>query len=750
MLARTLNRLRLNPGSPGPKKLRLPLLALALGAAASLALFVFVKDRVEKEAMLSFERQASDAKHVMEMRVISYFNVLYGLAALFSKSSPLSRAEFLQYVEALDVPRRYPGIWGFSFAELVPHEAKARFEARVRRDTSVRPEGYPDFAIKPPGERSEYFVMSYVAPVRTGIEFAFGLDMFSNPRSSNLAAVKEAYRVARDSGKPTTSGAQINIGQGDAMALPMRLAVYRRGMPLETVAQRRAAYLGAVGAGFLVRELMQGVLDESTLRYLRFRLYDAGPASRYTGAARAQRPLFDSRDLAMPSDADPGNAFFETTLPMEFAGRTWEIHFNAPRSALIGGTDRALPWLALGGGLLISGLLFAIFYSLAAAAERVEVARREAVSANIAKTKFLAAASHDLRQPMQALSMYASVLEERVREAGALRVVRGIELSVRTLEQLFDSLLDISKIESGVVKPEVAAFALMPLIERVVEGEMPVAARKNLELRVARTSVSVRTDPALLERMLKNLVTNAIRYTERGGVVVGCRRRSGGRLRLEVVDSGIGIPAHEQERIFDEYYQIAGKSAQGLGLGLPIVKSLGELLGHRVAVRSALGRGSVFSIELESATGAVPAATLPGPLLHSTLKGITVVVVDDDAEIRNSVRLLLENWGCRGIGGATVAEVELELRAQGLTPDALVVDYRLADAMDGLQAIEHLRAAFGQHIPALIISGTASLPFIREHAARIPVAMKPVPPGKLRAFLSQSVRAGATPGIQAS
>lgn len=740
MLSKTLDRFRLNPGLPA-KRMLLPALVLVLGALASLSLCVFVNDSIEKEARLRFERQASDAKHVIEARVTSYFNVLYGLSALFSRSNALSRAEFHNYVKALDVPHRFPGIWGLSFAELVPHEAKARFEARVRRDTSLRPDGYPGFAIKPPGERPEYFVMSYVEGIRPGVEFAFGLDMFANPRSSDLAAVKEAYWVTRDSGKPTTSGAQINIGQGDAMALPMRLAVYRQGVPLETVAQRRAAYLGAVGAGFLVRELMQGVLDESTLRYLRFRLYDAGPVSRYTGAARVGsgvRPLFDSRDLA--SDAGGGDVFFQTLLPMAFAGRIWEIQFDAPRSALIAGADRALPWLALGGGLLISVLLFAIFYSIAAASQRVEAARREAVAANIAKTKFLAAASHDLRQPMQALSMYASVLEERVREAGALRVVRGIELSVRTLEQLFDSLLDISKIESGVVKPEVSAFALMPLIERVVEAETPIAARKNLELRVARTSASVRSDPALLERMLKNLVTNAIRYTERGKVLVGCRRRPGGRLRLEVIDSGIGIPAHEQERIFDEYYQIAGKSAQGLGLGLPIVKSLGELLGHKVAVRSSLGRGSVFSIELERAQGASSSAAPAGPLLLSSLQGLTVVVVDDDAEIRNSVSFLLESWGCRGIAGATVAEVERELRANQLTPDALIVDYRLADAMDGLQAIEHLRATFGAHIPALIISGTASLPFLREHAARIPIAMKPVPHGKLRAFLSQSVR----------
>ena len=744
----------MKPGSPAHRKMLLPVLALIVGAVASLFLFASIKDNVEKEAKLRFERQASDARHAIAARFHSYAEVLYGLRSLFKSSYPVTRVAFHQYVTGLELAHRYPGFRSFNYAEWVRHEKKAEFEARVRNDTSLDPRGYPQFAITPPGDRPEYYVLTYLEPT-AGTEPFLGLDISNNPAAANPRAVAEALTNARDSGELTSSGQLLRttVGQPRPASLAMRLAVYRSGASVETVEQRRAAYVGSVGASFVVKELMRGVMEERALERMRFKLYEAGPAPKYvaaTHAVSAEQLLFDSGELSKsaPAAADPrGEASsFKAVLPIEVGGRIWEVHFSTPREAAIEGADRALPWLALGGGLLISVLLFAIFYSIAAASQRVEAARREAVAANIAKTKFLAAASHDLRQPMQALSMYASVLEERVREAGALRVVRGIELSVRTLEQLFDSLLDISKIESGVVKPEVSAFALMPLIERVVEAETPIAARKNLELRVARTSASVRSDPALLERMLKNLVTNAIRYTERGKVLVGCRRRPGGRLRLEVIDSGIGIPAHEQERIFDEYYQIAGKSAQGLGLGLPIVKSLGELLGHKVAVRSSLGRGSVFSIELERAQGASSSAAPAGPLLLSSLQGLTVVVVDDDAEIRNSVSFLLESWGCRGIAGATVAEVERELRANQLTPDALIVDYRLADAMDGLQAIEHLRATFGAHIPALIISGTASLPFLREHAARIPIAMKPVPHGKLRAFLSQSVRARPASG----
>jgi signal transduction histidine kinase len=400
--------------------------------------------------------------------------------------------------------------------------------------------------------------------------------------------------------------------------------------------------------------------------------------------------------------------------------------------------------------VIVPGYVSVLVTRLHTASHRLQEARGEAEAANIAKTKFLAAASHDLRQPMQALSMYASVLEERLSDPNVVRVVHGIKLSVTNLEQMFDSLLDISKIESGVIKPKIVAFPLMPLVEQVVEAEKAMAAHKNLELRVVRTSASVRSDPVLLERMLKNLVTNAIRYTERGKIIIGCRRVCGGWLRLDVVDSGIGIALEEQERIFDEYYQLSGHSAQGLGLGLPIVKSLGELLGHRVAVKSAVGRGSVFSIELDkvpevplpSAARAVPAAAL------GRLK---VVLVDDDVEIRESMRFLLEGWGCRYAAGATVEEIEKQLRTEQWEPDALIVDYRLAGTMTGLQVIERLRARFGKQLPALIITGTANPSFLQSRAGGIPFAIKPVAPGKLRAFLSQAtiVRTDASGGVRA-
>jgi len=387
-------------------------------------------------------------------------------------------------------------------------------------------------------------------------------------------------------------------------------------------------------------------------------------------------------------------------------------------------------------------ILLAIPFYVSALLARLHAARAEAEAANLAKTKFLAAASHDLRQPMQALSMYASVLQERITSPDAARVVNGVRLSVTTLERLFDGILDISKIEAGKMAPSVIAFQLMPLIGRVAESERVFAAQKGLELRVASTSASVSSDPLLLERILQNLVSNAIRYTERGKVLIGCRRLAGGRLRIEVADTGVGIPSKEQERIFDDYYQLGGASAQGLGLGLPIVKSLGALLGHKVRVRSVPGRGSIFSIELGCATS-VAAAEEVGTPPRAAFAGASVVLVDDDVEIRESMRLLIENWGCHLIAGATLADVERELGARGVRPDALIVDYQLADASTGLQVIERLRERFGARLPALVVTGTPNAAVLQHAFGDIPFAMKPIPAGKLRAFLARLARAEA-------
>ena len=363
------------------RKLLLPALILIVGAALSVVSFLIVRYNVENEAKLRFERQASDAQHVIAARIHSYADVMYGLRSLYRASYPVTRMEFHHYVTGLELAHRYPGFWTFNYAEYVSGKNKAGFIARVKKDTSLDPRGYPEFAIKPPGDRPEYYVLVYVEPM-AGNESVFGLDISNNPSANNQQALKDALAAARDSGQLTSSGQLLRVtkGQERLASLAMRLAVYRSGMPVKTVEERRAAYLGSVGAAFYVRELMRGVLDEQALRLMRFMLYEAGPAQKYVAgkvALGADRLLFDSKDLTGSAAATIGaaeeNSSFRAVLPIEVAGRVWEVHFTTPYKAVIGKVDAALPWLVLAGGLITTALLFGLFNSYANSRRRAEM-----------------------------------------------------------------------------------------------------------------------------------------------------------------------------------------------------------------------------------------------------------------------------------------------------------------------------------------------------------------------------------------
>jgi diguanylate cyclase (GGDEF)-like protein/PAS domain S-box-containing protein len=362
--------LNLTPdGASGTRSLLFPVAALVTGVAASVLLSQVVKENIENEAHLRFERQASDAKHVIEARIKSYTDVLHGLSALFASSKGISRADFQRYVIVLDLPHRYPGFQALNYAEYVTPETKAAFEARVRNDKSLDPNGYPDFAVKPAGDRSEYFVLNYIEPM-AGNEAAFGLDLGANRAAANPRAIANALSSARDTGKLAASGQLVNFGsKRESAILAMRLPVYRSGAPRETVEQRRAAYVGSVGAGFRVHELVRGALDESALQQMHFRLYDAGPAEKYDpeiAVATEEKLLFDSDDLrlARSPDREIGQFTFGVVLPIEVGGRIWDVHFTAPREAFVKGADVATPWVILGSGILISLLLVGMVHSL--------------------------------------------------------------------------------------------------------------------------------------------------------------------------------------------------------------------------------------------------------------------------------------------------------------------------------------------------------------------------------------------------
>jgi len=342
-------------------------------------LFIVVRDAVENVARLRFERQAGDTHAVIENRLHPYAGLLYGLRAFFASESSVTRLRFHRYVESLDLKHRYPGFDALNYAAYVPAKDKKSFEEAVRLDTSLDPRGYPQFAIKPAGERPEYFVIVYLEPMAGFKEFAFGLDVSSNPaQAADPQALTVLQHYVRDSGKLTASGMPIRVrtAKSQYTGLAMRLAVYRSGMPVDTVEQRRAAYVGSVGAGFNIDYLMKDVLDEKMLRDMRVLLYDAGPTSDRPDfpSSVGKRLLFDSTRLIQTSPArsvveDPKSKFTHV-LPIEVAGRIWEIHFSVPKAAVIARVDQLLPSMVLGGGLLSTFLLFGVFYSLSSSRAR--------------------------------------------------------------------------------------------------------------------------------------------------------------------------------------------------------------------------------------------------------------------------------------------------------------------------------------------------------------------------------------------
>jgi signal transduction histidine kinase len=318
-------------------------------------------------------------------------------------------------------------------------------------------------------------------------------------------------------------------------------------------------------------------------------------------------------------------------------------------------------------------------------------ARAAAEAANRDKTQFLAAASHDLRQPLHALGLFVSTLAAKVREPELKGVVGNINASVDALERLFSAMMDISKLDAGAVEPVRCPFPLAPLFERVDAAFAAIAATRRLRLRVVSTCAWVDSDPLLLERILFNLMSNAVRYTERGGVVLGVRRR-GALLAIDVCDSGIGISATEREHIFDEFYQVdsAGRHGrQGMGLGLAIIRRLSALLHHEVEVESLPGRGSRFSILVPRATPDAARSVSPAAASsHKTFDGALVAVIDDEATVVEGMRAWLAQSGAVVVGAGSAHEMLTALGEHRRYPDLIVADYRLGGGALGTDAVD--------------------------------------------------------------
>ena len=371
-----------------------------------------------------------------------------------------------------------------------------------------------------------------------------------------------------------------------------------------------------------------------------------------------------------------------------------------------------------------------------------ELARQkeELDRANAAKTRFLAAASHDLRQPMQAIALLVEALQERTADPAARRIVDSIRSSVGAMTSLLNEILDISRLDAGTVEPRRTTFPIARVLDRLRGPYSHAATQKYLSLRIRSSGAVVHTDEVLLYRILANLVNNAIRYTREGGVLVGCRPREAG-LSIEVWDTGIGIPQDKLGEIFLEFRQLGNPQRdrdQGLGLGLAIVERTARVLGLRVNVRSRPGRGSVFSIVVPRGDPSLASAI--ELRLADPLEGCVVLVVEDDREIRAAMAVLLEGWRCRVECAASAAEAEEALRRLAVAPDVVIVDYRLPDNRSGLEVIARVRQAHPR-AAAIVATGDVTQEALRAaQAAGVPILHKPLRPARLRSLLGAALR----------
>ncbi|NDP38622.1 MAG: response regulator [Rhodoferax sp.] len=361
-----------------------------------------------------------------------------------------------------------------------------------------------------------------------------------------------------------------------------------------------------------------------------------------------------------------------------------------------------------------------------------KAAQREAEQANAAKSKFLAAASHDLRQPIHAQGLFLEVLSRSELSPQQRELLASASAASEASAEMLNTLLDFSRIEAGVVEPQVRAFGVQTLLNKIEREFVQQADAKGLDYRSRESALVLRSDPALIEMILRNLISNAIRYTVHGGLLVTCRQRAGEAV-LEVWDTGIGIEPAQQREVFREFHQLGNPERdrrKGLGLGLAIVDGLARTLGHPLSLNSKMQQGSVFRLVVPITTATVPLEpALPEQSNHARLN-VRVLLIDDEESVRAGMMHLLQDWGCVCEVAASIEEALALARIHA--PEVVISDYRLREQRTGVEAIQALRALLGDALPALLITGDTAPDRLREAlASGITLLHKPVPPSHL-------------------
>lgn len=423
---------------------------------------------------------------------------------------------------------------------------------------------------------------------------------------------------------------------------------------------------------------------------------------------------FDTSDHATHSDPSPDRVFFADGSVLQL--ECWQVESG-------------------------NWILLCIEITTAQRNERaLRKAHDAARAADKSKSRFLRAANHDLRQPLAALKILIYSCMNATEDAERQQALHGMEVSVSIIEDLLGALLNIGQLDAGRIQPTVKTFQIATILERLKVQFDHMAREKGLELRIVNSTATVVSDRALLERILSNFVSNAIRYTEIGYVLVGCRHH-GGQLRIHVMDTGIGIAEEFQEDIFQEFFRISKTHSErqhSLGLGLNIARRLADILGHRITLRSAIGRGSDFTIECPI-----------GNIWHSTIgeseiseqiggefAGLTCLLLEDDQHVREALRSLLERWGVDVLHTDYLASIESYLRELESPPDIIITDYHLSSGYLGTEIVGQINDILDRPCPAVVVTADTGPELIKSIRAQgFPVLIKPIAPAGLRVMM---------------
>lgn len=701
---------------------------VVLGLALSMAWYFWERERREIEQVLQgeFDARVRETTSLFRERMLAYEQALRATHGLFATADKVQRGDFQSFVANLRI-QNHPGLQGMGFALIVPAHEREQHIAAVRR------QGFPAYTVQPPGDSGASTSALYFEPTGSTFLSTLGTDYFSEPSR------RPAMEAARDSGGIAISN-KVKLPEEDATQVQagyrMYLPVYKNGKTQATVAERRANIVGWIYAAFSMDGLMDNILGERA--NITVDVYD--------GAGQGDDQLIDTY-----SDRVGGESavkLFYATQQVEVGGYGWTLTARSLPNFTTAIAISKLQLVArLGAATSVMAALLAWFLlrrrmRALSAAESLRSAKEHAEAASHAKSQFLAVASHDLRQPIQALSLFVATLQAMGRRAEIPgsevgHIAARLQLALNGLGRLLNGLFDLSRLDSGTVtvaRRPVEAAGVLAELNNAFAG--PAEAKGQGFKVLLPRGLWVDTDPLVLARVLSNLVANAVRYTDTGRILVGCRPR-GDMLEFQVFDTGIGIADEERARIFGEFYQVPDvvrDREHGLGLGLAIVSRSVQLLGGRIRVCSTPGKGSVFSVLLPRAAVPAPLGTDPAESPVRFTGG--VLVIDDDPEVRESMQRLLAAWGYPVRVAASLGEAVAAAGAQGDALALVLTDYRLGNGVTGIQAVEAVERRLGRQVSAVIITGDTSPEPVTEAARHgLRLVYKPVEPQVLAALL---------------